>query len=167
MKYLVIGHIILLCSFVLVFSCKTPQKKTKEVNFTYSYEKIDSILNVDKSQKNFKHLLGENNNDVSFQILSYGKKGDFGGRFSDGELDTPAFFLLSSNKTKKIDSLEIYKGEIGENVYRKKYFQIEEKLVKIFISEEWEDIETGEIERLDSVKLYQFNKNGVISLIDK
>lgn len=78
MKYLVIGHIILLCSFVLVFSCKTPQKKTKEVNFTYSYEKIDSILNVDKSQKNFKHLLGKNNNDVSFQILSYGKKGDFG-----------------------------------------------------------------------------------------
>lgn len=150
--------IILLFTLTLIsFSCKTHEKKNpaKEYNLYFSSYKLDSLLN-DKTEFKFPLTIAIFKDDIELKISSYGEKGDFGSTYSDGELASQVFFLKVLNLGKVVDSIEVHKKEIGEGVFKSKVFSIKkDNIIEIKISEEWEDEETGNIEKLDSLYIYQ------------
>jgi hypothetical protein len=103
------------------------------------------------------------NKKLQLEVISFGKKGMFGSIYSDGELDSPVFYLRTVLKGKVIDSIEIHKKVIGENLYKTKLFKIlNNSKLKVETTEKWEDIETGLIEKTDSLHTYILYGNGKI-----
>ncbi len=156
---------ILLIFFIVFFCCK--QEKSKISNSNFSSKKIDSILNS-KNPNKFPMTINKLKSNLQLEIISFGKKGMFGSVYSDGELDSPVFYLRTILKGEAIDSIEIHKKVIGENTYKTKLFKIlNNRNLEIETMEEWEDIETGLIEKTDSLHTYTLNNNGKIRLLSK
>jgi hypothetical protein len=151
---------ILLILFIILSCCK--QEKSKISNSNFSSKKVDSILNS-KDTNQFPIIINHLNKKLQLEVISFGKKGMFGSIYSDGELDSPVFYLRTVLKGKVIDSIEIHKKVIGENLYKTKLFKIlNNSKLKVETTEKWEDIETGLIEKTDSLHTYILYGNGKI-----
>ncbi len=161
----IIRYYIPICILMFFFSCKIKEKDSVNINF--SFKELDSILEKDNYKNKFPLFITKNKNQINFQIISHGEKGDFGGDYADGELDSPVFFIKTSSQNRVIDSLEIYKKVIGEGTYFTKLFNITGRKLEVLLSEEWEDYETGIIEKLDSIYVYDIGDKGLITLVKK
>lgn len=141
------------------------QSLMSEKETPYSVKKIDSILKI--GEDNFPILIYRENN-FEAKIFSYGKIGEYAGLYSEVELASKVYYLKTFKNNKIIDSLEIYKEEIGEGVFRsKKISFLADKEFEISISESWEDAQTEKESIIDSSYIYNIKENGKIEMLSK
>ena len=146
----------------LVFA-KKHSVTQKEENVQYN-KNIDSILQLEKEQYPILVYKKEN---IEYKIFRYGEVGEYAGIYSDVELGSNVFYLKILKSNRVIDSLEIYKEEIGENVIRiKKIKLLDNKTIAISVSEVWED-RIGKESKIDSLYIYRIEKNNKLSILDK
>lgn len=146
----------------LVFA-KKHSVTQKEENVQYN-KNIDSILQLEKEQ--YPTLIYKENN-IEYKIFRYGEVGEYAGIYSDVELGSNVFYLKILKNNRVIDSLEIYKEEIGENVIRiKKIKLLDNKNIIISVSETWED-RIGEESKVDSLYIYKIGGNNKLNILDK
>lgn len=138
---------------------------TEEKELPYSEKNIDSILKTGK--KNYPILICKEK-DIEFKIFSYGEIGEYAGLYSEAELASKVYYLKILKNEITIDSLEIYKKEMGEGVFRIKTFNfLENKRLNISVFESWEDTEMGKESVIDSLHIYKIKENGKIEILSK
>ncbi len=170
MEKIIVLSLLLLCSncgnqceIPLIFA-KKHSVTQKEENIQQYNKRIDSILQLEKEQ--YPTLIYKENN-IEYKIFRYGEVGEYAGIYSDVELGSNVFYLKILKNNRVIDSLEIYKEEIGENVIRiKKIKLLDNKNIIISVSETWED-RIGEESKVDSLYIYKIGGNNKLNILDK